>query len=175
MMFSGILTTAVAEIDPNPQLPMDDAELLGLVLGIYAVVFTIALVFAAIHYVVLAIGLSAVFRKAGVEPWKAWVPFYNTFVWLQLGGQSGHWLWLSFVGGSIVTSVFLYIGMFRTGIAFGKSTGFLVLGIFLPFVWALILGFGKDEYHPERITAAGYDGPLVGYGAVAPGPAVYRA
>jgi len=166
MTFSGMLTTVPAFTEPDGSYGSTDAQVLATVLGIYAIVLGIALVLAAISYVVLAIGLSAVFRKAGIEPWKAWVPIYSTFIWLQLGGQNGHWIWATFVpGGSIVTSVFLYIGMHRTGKAFGKETGFLVLGIFLPWIWVLILGLGKDEYHPERITAAGLGGPLVGYGA----------
>lgn len=152
-----------------------DAATYGAILAVWAIVLVSSLVFAAIIYVLIALPLAALFSKAGVEPWKAWVPFYSTYTWLQLGGQNGHWVWLSLVPyGSVVTSVFLYIGMYRTGIAFGKDSGFLVLGIFLPIVWLFILGFGKDEYHPERIAQAGYGGPLVGFGAGAGSPVPYR-
>jgi hypothetical protein len=153
----------------------DNGATAGTVFAIYAVVFGITLVIAAAAYVVTAIALSALFRKTGVEGWKAWVPFYNTFTWLQLGGQSGHWMWLSFVPyGSVVTAIFLYISMYRTGIAFRKESGFLVLGIFLPIVWLFILGYGKDVYEPGRIAAAGLSGPYVGYGAVPPGTPAQR-
>jgi len=166
MSISGFLTTSIG-LYTDDYTTSDGAEaVFATLIGVYVVTFAIAMLFAVASYVVLAIGLAGVFRKAGIEPWKAWVPIYSTFVWLQLGGQNGHWIWATFVpGGSIVTSVFLYIGMHRTGKAFGKETGFLVLGIFLPWIWVLILGLGKDEYHPERITAAGLGGPLVGYGA----------
>ena len=166
MSISGFLTTSIG-LYTDDYTTSDGAEaVFATLIGVYVVTFAIAMVFAIASYVVLAIGLAGVFRKAGIEPWKAWVPIYSTFIWLQLGGQNGHWIWATFVpGGSIVTSVFLYIGMHRTGKAFGKETGFLVLGIFLPWIWVLILGLGKDEYHPERITAAGLGGPLVGYGA----------
>jgi hypothetical protein len=111
----------------------DSNVTVGTILAVYAGVIVFSLIVAAIAYVLIAIPLAALFRKTGIEPWKAWVPFYATYEWLRLGGQNGHWVWLSLVPyGSIATSVFLYMGMYRTGKAFGKESGFLVLGIFLP-------------------------------------------
>ena len=134
---------------------------------VWGVALIATVVLAVVSYVLIAIPLSALFRKTGVEPWKAWVPVYSTYTWLRLGGQNGNWAWLSFVPyGSIVPSIFLYIGMHRTGKAFGKDTGFLVLGIFLPWVWLVILGFGRDQYRPELIAAAGLGAPYIGTGAV---------
>jgi hypothetical protein len=141
---------------------------LAAVLAIYAITFGIAICFAAVFYVVMALALSSFFRKVGVEPWIAWVPYYNTWKWLEVGGQKG---WLSLLSlipyGNVATSVFLYIGMWRSGIAFRKDAGFLVLGIFLPFVWAFLLGRAEEEYHPELITQAGFPPPLAGYGSAA--------
>ena len=147
----------------------DEATYASLFL-IFAASFAFTAVIVVISWVLIAIPLSALFRKAGIEPWKAWIPFYSTYTWLRLGGQNGHWVWLSLVPyGSTVTAIFLYIGMYRTGKAFGKESGFLVLGILLPWVWLFILGFGRDEYRPELIAAAGLPGPLEGHGArVAP-------
>src|ERR1700712_3266849 len=112
----------------------------GYIIAIYIVVGLFTLVLAAAFYVLMSIALSRFFRKVGVEPWIAWVPIYNNWKWLEVGGQQG---WLSLLSlipyGSIATSVFLYIGMYRTGFAFRKDGGFLVLGIFLPFVWAFVL------------------------------------
>ena len=155
--------------DPYDRLGAGDEQTMLAAFGIYAALFGVLLVVAAISFLLTAVPLAALFSKAGVERWKAWVPIYNTYVWLQLGGQSGHWLWLSFIPyGSIVTSIFLYIGMFRTGKAFGKEGGFLVLGIFLPWIWLFILGFGRDLYRPELIAAAGLRTPLIGHGAATP-------
>jgi hypothetical protein len=134
---------------------------------VWGVALVAIVVIAVLSYLLIAIPLSALFRKTGVEPWKAWIPVYSTYTWLRLGGQNGNWAWFSFVPyGSIVSSIFLYIGMHRTGKAFGKDTGFLVLGIFLPWVWLFILGFGRDPYRPELIAAAGLGAPYVGTGAV---------
>jgi len=143
-----------------------DAAMYSTLFLIFAWTFALTAAIVVLSWVLIAIPLSALFRKTGIEPWKAWVPFYSTYTWLRLGGQNGHWVWLSLVPyGSTVTSIFLYIGMHRTGKAFGKENGFLVLGIFLPWVWLFILGFGRDEYRPELIAAAGLSGPLEGYGA----------
>jgi hypothetical protein len=120
----------------------------------------------AAWYIVTAIAYAKLFRKVGIEGWIAWVPYYNTWKALELGGQPGWLSLLSLVGGGVITSVFLYIGMWRTGIAFRKDAGFLVLGIFLPFVWAFLLARPQEEYHPEYITAAGYAAPLAGYGSL---------
>ena len=149
----------------------DDSTDPGAVFAILAVVYGGMLVFTLLYlvaiYVLMALALSKFFRKVGVESWIAWIPIYAYWKWLEIGGFPG---WISLLmlvpGANVVTSVFLYIGMWRTGVAFRKDAGFLVLGIFLPFVWAFILGGRSTEYHPEYISMAGYPPPIAGYGAV---------
>ncbi|TFB96353.1 hypothetical protein E3O51_10865 [Cryobacterium sp. MDB2-10] len=117
-------------------------------------------------YLLLAASLATLFRKTGIPSWKAWVPFLQTWTLLRLGGQSGNWVWLGLVpGGNVVSSVFVYIGMYRIGIAFRKDSGMLVLGMFLPFVWAIILGGRDEQYAPELLAMHGYPPPLEGYGS----------
>jgi len=138
-------------------------------LAIFALSMVASVIFAVGLYVLISVPLAALFKKAGIEPWKAWVPYYSTFTWLELGGQSGWWVLASVVpGAGIVVSILLFIGMWSTGKAFGKDVGMLVLGILLPVVWLFILGFGSDKYQPERIAAAGLTPPRVGFGAVRP-------
>src|SRR5688500_19870234 len=73
----------------------------------------ITLVFFAIAYVITGLLLSRIFKKAGVEGWKAWVPVYNSWVLLELGGQKGYWAVLAYVPiVNIVAAVFLYIAMY---------------------------------------------------------------
>ena len=146
----------------------DDYSAAGAIFAIYAAFLVFTLLFAAGLYVLMALALSSFFKKVGVDGWIAWVPIYNNWKWLEVGGQQG---WLALIAlipyGGIVTSIFLYIGMYRTGTAFGKDGAFLVLGIFLPFVWAFILG-GKNsgEYHPEWFAHFGWPPPFAGYGSV---------
>lgn len=136
------------------------------ILVIYGVIILFSLLFAVAYYVVMSLALMSFFRKVGVKQWIAWVPFYNNWVWLQVGGQQG---WLALLAiipyGSIVTSVFLYIGMYRTGFGFRKGGEWVVLGIFLPFVWAFLLGRRSEVYDPSLITARGYPPPLAGFGS----------
>ncbi|MCS5718054.1 DUF5684 domain-containing protein [Herbiconiux sp. CPCC 205763] len=130
------------------------------------VALTLLLVLAG--WVVMAFALMSLFRKVGVKPWIAWVPYYRTWVWLELGGQQGWLALLSLVGAGMVASIFLYIGMYRTTLDFRRDSGFFVLGIFFPYAWAFILGGRTAVYEPGLLAWSGYPPPTVGYGSIAP-------
>ena len=141
--------------------------LVALIFGIYAVVIIVALL---VNYVLYAIALTLFFRKVGVEEWIAWIPYYRYWKWLEVGGQNGAFALFGIIPyGIYVTLVFLYIGMWRTGRAFGKDAGMLVLGIFLPFVWLFILASRTEVYHPEWLEAYGYPPPRAGFGSAPAG------
>lgn len=146
----------------------DNSQFFSLFLVIYLTVLFIDVALATAVYVVTAFAFMSFFRKVGVEPWIAWVPYYSTWKWLEVGGQAG---WLSLLGlvpyGSIATLVFLGIGINRIGVAFRKpGAGYVVLGILVPFAWAFILGGKNEVYQPELVTQAGYPAPRAGYGGV---------
>ena len=42
-------------------------------------------------------GLAKLFAKAGVESWKAFIPFYNTWIMQQLSGRPTHWVFWQFI------------------------------------------------------------------------------
>jgi hypothetical protein len=156
--------------------PTDSGQVLALIALIYGVTIAATLLLLVAYYIVMSLALSKFFRKVGVESWIAWIPYYSNWKWLEVGGFPGWLALLALIpGASIVTSVFLYMGMWRTGIAFRKDAGFLVLGIFLPFVWAFMLGGRTNEYHPEFISMAGFPPPIAGYGSVprAPGSPIF--
>jgi signal peptidase I len=55
-------------------------------------------------------GLARLFKKAGVAPWKAYVPFYNTYVMQQLAHRPKHWvLWqvIPVVGWFITPGIYI--------------------------------------------------------------------
>lgn len=52
-------------------------------------------------YVWIALALTAVFRKAGAAPWKAWVPVLNAWTLFELAGMRGWWAAV-IAGGAIV-------------------------------------------------------------------------
>jgi len=115
-------------------------------IGVGVILFyVIALV---ISYVVSAIFLGMIFKKAGVESWIAWVPFYNSWKLLEIGGQQGFWAILAVIPFvNIVSAVFVFIAMYNIGLKLGKSGGFLALGIFLPLVWLIWLAVDKSTWN----------------------------
>lgn len=55
-------------------------------------------------------GLSKLFKKAGREPWKAYIPFYNTWVMQDIAGRPKHWVFWQFipvVGWFITPGIFI--------------------------------------------------------------------
>jgi hypothetical protein len=131
---------------------IDDSTAVGL--GMLTFVLIVVL------YVWTALALSAVFRKSGEQPWKAWVPILNQVVLLQLGGFSG-WLFLlvlvPFVGPVIVWAL-LIVACYRINVAFGHGVGMTVLAALVLPVWASVLGFGPARWLGTELGARGAQG-----------------
>lgn len=128
-----------------------DAATVGAILSL----IVIGLVVAAAMYVVSAILIGRIFHKAGVESWKAWVPVYNGWVLLELGGQQGFWAVLALIPGvNIVSAVFMYIAMYHIGLKFGKEGAFVLLAIFLPLVWFIWLAVDDSTWKGKKHAPA---------------------
>lgn len=140
----------------NPQV--SDAAVAATLVGVLIFV----LIATVIAYAVSSFLLSRIFKKAGVEQWKAWVPVYNTWVMLELGDQKGFWAILMLIPPiSIVATVFIIIAMYNIGLKLGKDGAFVLLAIFLPLVWMIWLAFDKSVWKgtlPAKAVAA----PAVG-------------
>lgn len=109
--------------------------------------FVFFIFFVAI-YVVMAICLMQIFKKAGVKPWIAWVPFYNNWKMLEIGGQQGFWAVLTilpFV--NIVSAVFMYIAMYNIGLKLGKDGAYVLLAIFLSPIWFILMAIDKSPWN----------------------------
>lgn len=101
-------------------------------------------------YVFSAICLMRIFAKAGVPKWAAWVPFYNSWKLLEIGGQQGFWAVLAIIPiVNIVSSIFMYIAMYHIGKKLGKGGEFVLWAIFLPIVWLIWLAFDKSTWNDE--------------------------
>lgn len=126
----------------------------GLTIGITIFLIIVALV----SYAVSAFLLSRIFKKAGVESWKAWVPIYNNWVLLELGDQKGFWAIIALIPFvNIVSVVFMFIAMYNIGLKLGKESWFILLAIFLPLVWLIWLAFDKSTWngaHPAAPATA---------------------
>lgn len=117
-----------------------------------------ALIGALIGYVINSFLLSRIFKKAGIEQWKAWVPFYNAWIMFELGDQKGWMALLLLVPVvNIVAVVFYYIASYHIGLKLGKEGVFVLLAIFLPIVWLAWLAFDKSTWKGAPATAAAGD------------------
>ncbi|PSO45513.1 MAG: signal peptidase I [Parcubacteria group bacterium SW_6_46_9] len=97
----------------------------------------------AITIAVIA-GLWRVFTKAGEQGWKVLIPIYNAYIILQIVGRPGWWLVLYLI--PLVNVIVVIVVNNDLSKSFGKGTGFTIGLLFLPFIFAPILGFGDAQY-----------------------------
>ena len=73
------------------------------------------------------------------------IPFYSTYLLLEVAGYNGWFVLLSFVPyASIVVAVLLALGLAKN---FGKSVLFAIFGLLIfSIVGYLMLAFGSDKY-----------------------------
>jgi hypothetical protein len=142
----------------------------GFAAGFFLFFGIVVLIYLALvlgSYVITSLFLARVFRKAGIEQWKAWVPVYNWWVFLELGGQPG---WIAILAvvpvGSVVTAVFLCIAAYNIGIAFSKQDAWVLLYIFVPPLWLGLIGFDDSRWEPWRSSTP----PIYGANIRPPAP-----
>jgi hypothetical protein len=108
---------------------------------------TVSAVIIIVYLAIVVFEIAAlwkVFTKAGQPGWGAIIPIYNTYLQCKIGGKPGWWVILFFIPVvNIVLYIILYIAVARN---FGRSGGFAVGLILLPFIFVPILGFGSAQY-----------------------------
>ena len=111
-----------------------------------------ALIFSIAMYVVFAYFLSRIFKKANIDkPWAAWVPVYNNWKLLEIGGQQGFWAILAFIPVvNIVSVIFMYIAMYNVGLKLDKEGIFVLLAIFLSPVWLIWLALDSSKWDDSK-------------------------
>jgi hypothetical protein len=112
-------------------------------------------------YVFYGFALMAIFRKAGLVAWPAWVPIFNTWRVLELGGQNGWWVLIALIPfvGPIIFLVFVIIAGVKIQTAFGKPGVFYLLALLLTPVWYGILAWDSSTWNPQhtpRVPPSGY-------------------
>jgi hypothetical protein len=143
--------------DTTTQMSSADAAVAAAAL---ATMMGFVLIATLVGYVLGAFLLSRIFKKAGVEQWKAWVPIYNTWVMLELGEQKGYWAVLMLIPVvNLVALVFLIIAEYKIGLKLGKEGPFVLLAIFLPIVWLIWLAFDKSTWQGAAQPVAAPVGP----------------
>ena len=148
---------------------LDTSILAGL--GIFMVIITLIVVAFVIVCIVAEWNL---FKKAGKNGWEAIIPFYNTWVLIEIAGLNW-WYFLIAVAGTIISLLGIEGLGWLTTIA-GYFVNFLVfyniarktrqneilygvLGIFVSFVPVLILGFSKNITYESSIEVSP-NGPI---------------
>lgn len=119
------------------------------------VMLPVLLVILLVSYVLFAWLTARIFKKAGLESWKGWVPVYNIWLTFKLGNQAGWWavvMLIPFV--QIIASIVFFIAQYHIGRKFGKPGAFVLLAIFLPLVWYAWLGFDDSKWQDAAPAAA---------------------
>ena len=105
-------------------------------------------------YIVNSLCLMKIFKKAGAPGWAAWVPVFNTWKTLEIGGQQGFWAILSLIPVvNIVSAVMLYIAQYHIGLKLGKGGAFILLALFFPIVWLIWLAVDKSVWNDSASPA----------------------
>ncbi len=95
-------------------------------------------------WVLIIISFWKIFEKAGKPGWASIIPIYNIIILLEIIGKPWWWLLLLLIPG--VNIIFGIWMLNLLSISFGKTEGFTVGLVLLPFIFLPILGFGEDVY-----------------------------
>ncbi len=101
------------------------------------------------------VGLFGMFKKAGIEGWKAFIPFYNTWCLVQKMGLSKLWFFVQLIpiAGQFVT-IWITIKFVEH---FGRF-GFIqhAATVLFPFIYFPYLGFTANEKYAGKIVVDNY-------------------
>ena len=163
----------------NYYSPSSDAAI-----GILAI-FMIAILIVGALYAISSFLTMRIFKKAGLPAWKAWVPIYKNWIFLELGGYPG-WIALLLVlsGGSfgistdigslasLVALIVSAMAAFEISKKVGKKDlfvlyplGIISLGI-TTLIWYIIVG-SKDTFWQDNLGKPSLaKGTIIGYKTV---------
>lgn len=101
------------------------------------------------------IGLYGMFKKAGMDAWKALIPFYNTWCMIQKMELKKIWFFLQFipVAGQFITIwiTIKFVEHFgRFGVLHHAAT------VFIPFIYFPYLGFSSNEKYAGKLVVNNY-------------------
>ena len=101
------------------------------------------------------VGMYGMFKKAGITPWKALVPFYNTWCMVQKMELKKYWFFFQFIpiAGQFITIwiTIKFVEHFgRFGVLQHAAT------TFLPFLYFPYLGFSSSERYAGKKVVDNY-------------------
>ena len=140
-------------------------NIFAVILGGSIIVLLLLLVF----YVFYVIGLWKLFEKAGKEGWKAIIPFYNTFVLVEISGLNW-WYFLIAISGticsilgidglnyicnlaSLAVNFFIFYNLAKK--MKQQPIGFAVASIFVAPIITMVLGFSSKYTYDKNIVVS---------------------
>ncbi len=99
------------------------------------------------------IGMWGMFKKAGLEPWKALIPFYNTWLIVQKCQIRQYWFWLQLIpiAGQFITiwiTIIFVMHFNRFNVIHHAAA------VFLPFLYFPYLGFSdKEKWYGHEVVS----------------------
>ncbi len=101
------------------------------------------------------IGMYGMFKKAGIAPWKALIPFYNTWCMVEKMELKKYWFFFQLVpvAGQFIT-IWICIKFVEH---FGRfSFWHHAATVFLPFIYFPYLGYSKSERYAGTTVVKNY-------------------
>ncbi len=101
------------------------------------------------------IGMYGMFKKAGIEAWKALIPFYNTWCMVEKMNLKKYWFFFQLIpiAGQFIT-IWITIKFVEHFGRFGVLHH--ALTVFLPFIYFPYLGFSKSERYAGELVVKNY-------------------
>ena len=101
------------------------------------------------------IGMYGMFKKAGIAPWKALVPFYNTWCMVQKMELKKYWFFFQLVpvAGQFIT-IWICIKFVEH---FGRFNFWHhAAAVFIPFIYFPYLGYSNNERYAGTAVVKNY-------------------
>ena len=147
-------------------------DMLGSITGVAVGLLVVFGIIALALVVFMIIAEVKMYKKAGKAGWEAIVPFYSTWVYVEIAGLNWWWFLVA-IGGTILANVdsdlsgigYLatlfgtFVCNFNIAKKFHKDTGFAVLMTIFPVVLIPMLAFGKS-YEFDSSVAVTPNGPF---------------
>ena len=146
------------------------AETTGILAVLLAYMGIIVMILIGV-YILTSIAKMKIFKKAGLPGWKAWVPFYNNWLFLELGGYNGALIFLAFIPffGGIALLVATCLAANEISKKLDKSDIFIlfplgvITGGITTIIWYCIAGFGKSTWNDSLGKESLAKGTILGY------------
>lgn len=153
---------------------MSDDRLLSTILGGSIILLVVLALIALAFSIVYVVALWKLFKKAGKNGWEALIPFYNTYVLIEIAGLNW-WYFLIAISGTIfgifninglstVTNLAALAVNFFVFYNIAKKmnqspVGFGVASVFVAPIVVMILGF-SSKYTYDSSISVNPNGPI---------------